>query len=61
MSAVRIMLLMLARNNRGATAIEYGLIVSLIAPAAIAGMSTLGGGALGMWTHIGDEYVNATN
>jgi pilus assembly protein Flp/PilA len=55
------MLLMLARNNRGATAIEYGLIVSLIALAAIAGMSTLGGGALGMWTHIGDEYVNATN
>ena len=30
------------RNNKGATAIEYGLIAALIAVAAIAAMSTLG-------------------
>ena len=29
-------------NNKGATAIEYGLIAALIAVAAIAAMSTLG-------------------
>ncbi len=30
------------RNNKGATAIEYGLIAALIAVAAIAAMGTLG-------------------
>ncbi|MBX9814505.1 MAG: Flp family type IVb pilin [Sphingomonas sp.] len=30
------------KNNKGATAIEYGLIAALIAVAAIAAMSTLG-------------------
>lgn len=32
----------LARDNRAATAIEYGLIAALISVAAIAAMSTLG-------------------
>jgi pilus assembly protein Flp/PilA len=32
----------LVKNNKGATAIEYGLIAALIAVAAIAGMKTLG-------------------
>lgn len=30
------------KNNKGATAIEYGLIASLIAVAAIGAMSSLG-------------------
>ncbi len=30
------------KNNKGATAIEYGLIAALIAVAAIATMTTLG-------------------
>ncbi len=30
-------------NNKGATAIEYGLIAALIAVAAIGAMSSLGG------------------
>ena len=33
----------LFRNNKGATAIEYGLIAALIAVAAIGAMSSLGG------------------
>ena len=33
----------LARNEKGATAIEYGLIAALIAVAAITSMQTLGG------------------
>lgn len=32
-----------ARDNKGATAIEYGLIAALIAVAAITAMSNLGG------------------
>ena len=32
----------LARDEQGATAIEYGLIAALIAVAAIAGMQSLG-------------------
>jgi pilus assembly protein Flp/PilA len=32
----------LFRNNKGATAIEYGLIAALIAVAAIGAMSSLG-------------------
>ncbi len=30
------------KNNKGATAIEYGLIAALIAVAAVAAMSSLG-------------------
>lgn len=33
----------MVKNNKGATAIEYGLIAALVAVAAIAGMSKLGG------------------
>ncbi|MBU0555774.1 MAG: Flp family type IVb pilin [Alphaproteobacteria bacterium] len=33
----------LFKDNKGATAIEYGLIAALIAVAAIAGMSAIGG------------------
>ena len=40
---------MLGANQRGATAIEYGLICALIAVAAIGGMESLGGGVGGMW------------
>jgi pilus assembly protein Flp/PilA len=47
--AIRKNLRMLGANKRGATAIEYGLIVALIAVAAIGGMQSLGGGVGGMW------------
>jgi pilus assembly protein Flp/PilA len=53
------MLRRLRRSESGATAIEYGLIVALIAVACIAGMSSLGGGSDGMWTHIGDRVTGA--
>ena len=39
----------LRSDKRGATAIEYGLIVSLICIAIIGGMQQLGGGSNGMW------------
>jgi pilus assembly protein Flp/PilA len=47
--AIRKILRMLGANERGATAIEYGLIVALIAVAAIGGMQQLGGGVQGKW------------
>lgn len=43
---------MLGADQRGATAIEYGLIAALIVVAMIGGLSALGGGATGMWTKI---------
>jgi pilus assembly protein Flp/PilA len=42
----------LRADKRGATAIEYGLIAALIVVAMMAGLSSLGGGAGGMWTKL---------
>ncbi|MFY9349405.1 Flp family type IVb pilin [Sphingobium sp.] len=42
------------KNDKGATAIEYGLIAALIAVAAIAAMSTLG-------TKLGSTFNNVSN
>jgi len=39
----------LRADTRGATAIEYGLIASLIIVAMLGGLSMLGGSASGMW------------
>ena len=44
----------LASDERGATAIEYGLIVALIAIAMLQGLVALGGGAGGMWGELGN-------
>lgn len=44
----------LVRNDKGATAIEYGLIAALIAVAAIAAMQSLG-------TSIGGAFNTASN
>jgi pilus assembly protein Flp/PilA len=49
LKAIRNNLRMLGAHQRGATAIEYGLIAALIAVAAIGGMQSLGGGVGGMW------------
>ena len=49
MDAIRTFLRRLRGNERGATAIEYGLIVGLIAIATISGMQSLGGGVGGKW------------
>lgn len=49
---------MLATSERGATAIEYGLIAALIVVAMVGALSSLGGGALGMWTKINSAVQN---
>ena len=43
----------LRSDDKGATAIEYGLIAALIAVAAIAGMTALGGGLEDIFNDIG--------
>ena len=60
MVAIRTTMRRLLADQGGATAIEYGLIVALIAVTAIGGISALGGGAGGMWTDLSTEVQNAT-
>ncbi len=49
----------LARDHRGATAIEYGLIAALIILSMMAGLSTLGGGSNGMWGKLQNNVTDA--
>jgi pilus assembly protein Flp/PilA len=51
----------LRSDKRGATAIEYGLIAALIAVAAIGGMTSLGGGANGMWGRLDNKVADSMN
>lgn len=52
MIAIRKRLRMLWTSERGATAVEYGLICALIVIAMIAGLETLAGGSSSMWGRI---------
>jgi pilus assembly protein Flp/PilA len=56
--AIRTMLRRLGADRRGATAIEYGLIVALIAIAMMGGVSALGGGSTGMWGRLSDKVTS---
>lgn len=49
----------LARDEQGATAIEYGLIAALIAVAAIVGMQNLGQGLNRTFDAVDDKLVAA--
>jgi pilus assembly protein Flp/PilA len=57
--AIRSIFRRLLPDQKGATAIEYGLIAALIAVAIMGGLRALGGGADGMWTKISQEVDNA--
>jgi pilus assembly protein Flp/PilA len=45
----------LRADERGATAIEYGLIASLIVIAMMTGLESMGGGVGGMWGKLGNS------
>jgi pilus assembly protein Flp/PilA len=47
--AIREHLRVLGKSERGATAIEYGLICALIIITMMTGLTALGGGTNGMW------------
>jgi pilus assembly protein Flp/PilA len=58
--AIRMMMRKLGADRRGATAIEYGLLVALIAIAMMGGLSALGGGAGGMWSMLNSQVASHT-
>ena len=59
MGAIPKILRRLLADKSGATAIEYGLIAALICVACIGGISSLGGGAGGMWTRLSNIAQNS--
>ena len=60
MYAIRTNMLRLRSDKRGATAVEYGLILALIVLAMLTGLSSLGGGSGGMWTDLSDKIAAAS-
>ena len=49
----------LLRDDKGATAIEYGLIAALIAIAAMSAMQAFSGSALTMWMNVSSKSLDA--
>ncbi len=49
----------LRQDETGATAIEYGLIISLLVLVIIAGISSLGGDNAAGWNNIDSEWTAA--
>jgi pilus assembly protein Flp/PilA len=45
-------------DQRGATAVEYGLIVALIFLASVGAMQAFGDGVTGMWDDISTNVLN---
>jgi pilus assembly protein Flp/PilA len=50
----------LGRDAKGATAIEYGLILAMIVLAIMGGIATLGGGVTGSWADLSNKVHNAS-
>ena len=49
----------LLRDSRGATAIEYGLILALVVIAMIASLSQLADVTIGMWDDVSEKVTKA--
>ncbi len=47
------------QDRRGATAIEYGLILAFVVIGMIVGLTALGGATSGMWNNVSDKVANA--
>jgi pilus assembly protein Flp/PilA len=46
-------------DQRGATAVEYGLILALIFLAMVAGVSNFADTTINMWDHVSNEVSGA--
>jgi len=46
------------RNERGATAIEYGLIAALIVVAIMTSIGSIGETVSAMWNNVADNYMS---
>lgn len=49
----------IVRDSRGATAIEYGLILGLVVIAMIVGLSAMAGSTIGMWNTVDTKVSQA--
>ncbi len=49
----------IVRSEDGATAVEYGLIVTLIVLAMFVGLKNVGEGTANMWNKVSNKVVNA--
>jgi len=58
-SAIRTILRKFRADERGATAIEYGLICALICIAMMGGLSALGGGVNGKWGKLSNTVASS--
>ena len=47
----------LGRDRRGATAVEYGLIMALVFLAMIAGVRAFAAETIEMWTYVSDQVA----
>jgi pilus assembly protein Flp/PilA len=57
---MRIRLTAMAKTERGASAVEYGLLVALIAVVCIGAVTTLGTSIAGMFNGVSTAINNAT-
>jgi pilus assembly protein Flp/PilA len=57
--AIRSILRRLRTDQKGATAIEYGLIAALIVIAMMGGLRAMGGGAGGLWSNISNAVQSS--
>jgi pilus assembly protein Flp/PilA len=60
LDAIRTKRRRLLADDKGATAIEYGLICALIVIAMIAGLKSLGGGSGGMWSVVSQKVQDSS-
>jgi pilus assembly protein Flp/PilA len=49
----------LSRNQRGATAVEYGLILALIVLMIIGALSLFASKTINMWNNVAEQVVKA--
>ena len=49
----------LARDNKAATAVEYGLIVALVVLAMVVALTGFANVSIGMWNNISTKVQNA--
>ncbi|CAA7625879.1 Flp family type IVb pilin [Magnetospirillum sp. UT-4] len=59
MTSIRTLIRVFARNEQGATAIEYGLIAAFISLALVAGAQVAGPALNQMFTGIGTDLTTA--
>ena len=51
----------IGRDNSGATAVEYGLILALIFLAMVGAIQTFGNETIGLWTGVSGKVSEASN